>query len=247
MLGGRPIRILDAIAPRSGWGAGLRAVLALVLIDVAHLGIRAALGQPLFHLRLEVVVTTVVALPFVLSVMAVLLHQHRLQQMLRIHATTDMLTGLPNRRDFMARARAALDQAGGGVLLLLDADHFKRINDRWGHGIGDACLAAIADRLHRRLRTGAVLGRLGGEEFAAFLPAATPDEARVLGESLCRPIQVGHAAPGLSLTVSAGMAVAGAGVPFERLMARADHALYQAKAEGRARLAVWSQDRTRAA
>ena len=99
----------------------------------------------------EIALTTAIALPFTVLIMGVLLHQRRPQDTLSILATTDMLTGLPNRRDFLARTQAALSRDGPG-LLLLDADHFKRINDQWGHSVGDACLIAIGAHLRGTFR-----------------------------------------------------------------------------------------------
>jgi diguanylate cyclase (GGDEF)-like protein len=122
----------------------------------------------------------------------------------------------------------------------LDADHFKRINDQWGHAAGDACLSAIAERLRACLRPGDLVGRLGGEEFAVFLPSVTAEDAVRVGERLCQAVAVEAEGieDGLTVTLSAGAALGGR--PFDQLMRQADAALYQAKAQGRARLVVWT-------
>jgi diguanylate cyclase (GGDEF)-like protein len=116
------------------------------------------------------------------------------------------------------------------------------INDTWGHSVGDVCLAAIADRLRRTLRPGDIAGRLGGEEFSIFLPGATVEQARAIGDRLCRTIAVEAegADRDVRLTMSIGASFGESSTPLDRLMAQADRALYRAKAEGRARMVFWS-------
>lgn len=162
-------------------------------------------------------------------------------------ANLDPLTGLANRRHAIARlesmAAAARDRAEPLAVMMLDIDHFKRINDTYGHAVGDACLAAVAERLRGALRRNDIVGRIGGEEFCIFLPGATEDEARATGERLCRA--TAFAPDGedviLRVTLSAGASLARATVPLDTLMVQADRALYRAKAEGRARLVLWSE------
>ena len=180
-------------------------------------------------------IIALVSLPVIWLLLMAFRHQKALQDRLALLATTDALTGLPNRRAFLEAAATG----GGGALLLLDADHFKRVNDAHGHAVGDACLRALADHLRRHLRKGDLVGRLGGEEFALFLPGATRAEAEALGARLCREVAVeAGSAPPLRLTLSAGAALGTPDLPLDRLMAQADAALYQAKEAGRARLVV---------
>lgn len=238
------VRLVDWVAPR-GWGDGVAKTAALVMLIIAFNWVVTVLVRDLpFTVRNHVVDTAVVATPFVAAGMAMLRHLLRLQVQLTLLATTDVLTGLPNRRDFVARASLATQGGRAGALLLLDADHFKRINDLWGHAVGDACLTAIAARLRAQLRPGDLVGRLGGEEFAAFLPDATREEAAAVGARLCAAIAVEAEAveEALAVTLSAGAALGDGVTPLDRLMADADRALYEAKARGRARVVVWPPD-----
>ncbi|EYD78152.1 hypothetical protein Rumeso_00245 [Rubellimicrobium mesophilum DSM 19309] len=240
-------RLVNLVAPRSWRDALAKSLVFLLLVNATDFLVKASVPQPRPDWPREVVTTTLVAVPFVALVMTILHRQRTLQRTLSMLATTDMLTGLPNRRAFMDRARRALEREGTGVLLLLDADHFKRINDQWGHGAGDAALVAIGTHLRTVLRPDGILGRLGGEEFAAFLPFASVRDAHHLGHRLCAPIPVVEVPGGLSVTLSAGAAGADGGATLDRLIALADRALYSAKAEGRARLHVEEEERDRAA
>jgi diguanylate cyclase (GGDEF)-like protein/PAS domain S-box-containing protein len=162
-------------------------------------------------------------------------------------ARTDTLTGLPNRRDFFDEARRELQRrqraAGPTAVLMLDVDHFKRINDTHGHAAGDAVLAALAGRLAATLRAVDRLARIGGEEFAVLLPDTTPDRAAEVAERL----RVAVAAVPVStpevgdvpVTVSVGVAACEADdTDVEAALHLADDALYQAKAQGRNRVAM---------
>ncbi len=152
-------------------------------------------------------------------------------------AEHDLLTGLLNRRGF-ERAIARLPQEEAGALLVLDLDHFKGINDAYGHPGGDAVLRALGDRLAPSLRPGHILARLGGEEFAILLPGSGARSAQELARRLrdavrARPFMI----PGqgeVAITVSVGGA-RGRPKSFDTLMQRADSALYAAKRAGRDR------------
>ena len=129
---------LDWIAPRS-WSDGvLKGALFLLLVNGVNWVLTVVVRGLPYGLHTHLVDATTVALPFVALCMASLARQQRLQNELALMASTDMLTGLPNRRAFLSRARAATEQGTAGALLLLDADHFKRINAHWGHSAGDA-------------------------------------------------------------------------------------------------------------
>jgi len=159
-------------------------------------------------------------------------------------AEQDMLTGVQSRRaiEMQLRALASEARAGGSGLgvLFVDVDHFKRINDRYGHAIGDACLIAVAQRLQAELRDGDCLGRWGGEEFVALLPGANLDNAHHTSERILRkvsadPVQVANGA--VMITVSIGIAVLDPlHDDIHSLLNRADAALYRAKANGRNRV-----------
>ena len=163
-------------------------------------------------------------------------------------ALLDPLTGLPNRRAFDARLGeevARAERTGRPLsLVLLDLDHFKRINDRHGHPAGDAVLVEAGRRLSSAARPGDVLARVGGEEFAWLLPEALPEEA-VAAADRARAALSGRGFPrGLRVTASAGvcdLAAAGGGEPLYRL---ADEALYSAKAYGRDMTLAWRASTT---
>ncbi|QFR32936.1 diguanylate cyclase [Ancylobacter sp. TS-1] len=160
---------------------------------------------------------------------------------MRIHhlAHHDPLTGLANRTLFSQRLREAT--AGSGppaALLLVDLDHFKTVNDRFGHPVGDALLVAAAERLRGCLGAGDLAARLGGDEFAVLQTgAAQPEGARALGARLVEALGAPYDIEGRHLVVraSAGSAVAGDGDDEVVLMRQADLALYRAKGEGRGR------------
>ncbi len=160
---------------------------------------------------------------------------------------TDALTGLANRRHFSAQLEQLAAQAhrsGAALsLLVLDLDHFKRVNDAHGHDAGDACLARFAERMQACLAApGVHLARLGGEEFAALLPGVTTADAAVRAESLRaslagQPLALREA--GLRITVSIGVAGLGpAGQDGDDLFRAADRAMYLAKADGRDRVRI---------
>lgn len=161
----------------------------------------------------------------------------------RLEATTDPLTGLPNRRAFDDMLRFQT-RAGGAPLSLLiaDIDRFKVINDTWGHPVGDAVLRRVALTLREQLAEPAQASRFGGEEFCVLLPGAPPPAALVLAERLreavaAQSFQVRSSGQVLGrVTVSIGVAEHAAGEAVETLIARADAALYRAKQAGRNRV-----------
>lgn len=161
---------------------------------------------------------------------------------------TDSLTGLFNRRHYdvvwTQAAATAVRAQEPLALLMLDLDHFKRVNDAHGHVAGDACLKHFAGLLKEHFRRESdMVARTGGEEFAVVLPSTTEEKALELSESLrtlllARPFQLGELA--LPLTVSVGIAVVEPGNPEPDLAyARADTACYAAKRAGRDRVVAW--------
>jgi len=163
-----------------------------------------------------------------------------LEKMTRL-ATTDELTGLLNRRAFFEQAQSLgklVDrQQGAMCLVVVDIDHFKRVNDTHGHAAGDAVLAEVAHRLDGALRASDCIGRIGGEEFAIALPFTPLDRALALMEKLRQavrrePIRFGDVP--IRTSVSVGVAELGAAaMDISATLRRADEALYQAKAAGR--------------
>jgi len=184
------------------------------------------------------------ALALTLGIADRVLGFRRERDVARKMAEEDMLTGVQSRRaiEMQLRALASEARAGGSGLgvLFVDIDHFKSINDRFGHGIGDACLAAVAKRLQAELRDGDHLGRWGGEEFVALLPGANLDNAHHTSERILRAVSedaVQIASGEVSITVSIGIAVLDPmHDDMHSLLHRADSALYRAKANGRNRV-----------
>lgn len=167
-------------------------------------------------------------------------------------ATTDELTGLPNRRFFLENlerelrkmTRLSTDQQIS--LLVIDLDHFKRVNDQFGHAAGDEVLRQVAQRLAQAVRATDLAARYGGEEFAILLPNTGPPGARFLGEKLRAEVestQVRFDGTAIEVTISVGVASMRAPDRYdpeteEELLRRADEAMYQAKTGGRNRVAV---------
>jgi two-component system, cell cycle response regulator len=149
-------------------------------------------------------------------------------------AQTDALTGVSNRRHILQLGGAALNdrrrQAQPLSLAILDLDHFKAINDTYGHHIGDDVINAFCAHVREHIRPPHMLGRLGGEEFLLLMPGTSLDEAEVVLERLHRTLSV-HA--GIRFTFSSGMAQAEEGEDLPAVIKRADDALYEAKRNGR--------------
>jgi len=155
---------------------------------------------------------------------------------LRHLSEIDQMTGFFNRATFLLRLEQAR-AAAPGVCLLIDVDHFKTINDRWGHATGDQALTAIAGGLRRSVRADDICGRMGGEEFAVYLPEMTGEKGALLADRIRLAVEAlsvrndeGHVVP---LTVSIGCAADENAATAEMLLRRADLAMYAAKAAGR--------------
>ncbi len=170
-----------------------------------------------------------------------LLEQIRLQaEAYELQARQDALTGLANRRAFDEALHRefsrAVRQANPFCLLLLDLDHFKRINDNWSHAVGDVVLQRVAECLRLLSRDADLVARWGGEEFAVLLPNTDLHAAHKLAERLRLAIQAldySALAPELSVTASIGLAEQQDCQDSEQMLQRADTALYQAKQNGR--------------
>jgi diguanylate cyclase (GGDEF)-like protein/PAS domain S-box-containing protein len=170
-------------------------------------------------------------------------------------AFCDHLTSLANRRAFFEAAELELDRAAHTprplALIMFDADHFKHINDRYGHPAGDRVLCDLADALRDTFRAVDTVARLGGEEFAVLLPSTGVKQALASADRLRALVATRVvAADGaeIAYTVSAGVASleaeAGEAGGIDLLIKRADAALYQAKAQGRNRVAAWTPEPT---
>ncbi len=156
-------------------------------------------------------------------------------------AAIDGMTGLNNRRNFLSLAEtewARFRRYGRPLALLMcDIDHFKRVNDSYGHDAGDEVIKTVADILQKQKRASDIVGRLGGEEFALVLPEATLDSAVAAGERLRKLVAEHVIAVGgerVAVTISVGASVCDAATAgVEELIKQADLALYEAKRSGR--------------
>jgi diguanylate cyclase (GGDEF)-like protein len=185
-----------------------------------------------------------IAIAFILLAMA----KERTEHGHKTAALIDPLTGLANRRAYLQDGEAQLSRQANDprptAVMLLDLDHFKSINDRFGHAVGDRVLEIFADVASGSIRRMDLFGRLGGEEFAALLINTTRERAQVVAEE----IRSGFAAAAREIdgrpvesTVSIGIVVShDAVLDLSVLLAQADHALYRAKDNGRNRVEVAS-------
>jgi diguanylate cyclase len=155
----------------------------------------------------------------------------------------DALTGLANRvlfdRVLERELLRSADRGGSVGVLMLDLDHFKRVNDTYGHPVGDIVLRQLADVLRDTLRRADLAARVGGEEFAVVLPMQGHVQPQVAAEKIRTAVEhavFGEPSDPLRLTISIGCATALPGERGEVLLKRADVALYRAKSEGRNRV-----------
>ena len=181
----------------------------------------------------------------------------KMEEELRRHATTDSLTGASNRRHFMDRGEEELHRAQRYqrplAVLALDLDHFKSINDTYGHKAGDTALQHFSTYCMKALREEDIFGRIGGEEFAVVMPESTLKGAKEAAERIrssleSNPFKTG----GKKVTLSVSIGIAGCPTDllncieivdgFETLLVQADQALYQAKENGRNRVEVSKRD-----
>ena len=179
---------------------------------------------------------------------AIAVDNARLFQQIQEAATRDQLTGVYNRRHFFDQATAAFERARRFhrplALLIWDIDHFKIVNDTYGHITGDQVLQLVAERSRQNLREVDILGRYGGEEFVAILGEADTQMAREVAERLRASIektsyQVEEHT--IELSISVGVAEIGDCARLEEMLARADRALYKAKRNGRNRVWIWGK------
>ena len=200
----------------------------------------AGSGPDRFAAWVETTTSTTLTLVIILRVRA---QAHRLKKALAEQASTDPLTGLSNRRAFdealerevarQRRTRAPLS------LLAVDVDHFKRINDTWGHAAGDDTLAALGELLPRLVRASDTVSRVGGEEFGVLLPDCSAPQARERANALRAQVWAASRDWTHPVTVSVGVAtVPDSADALDDLVVAADMALYAAKEAGRDRVRV---------
>lgn len=254
-------------AMRLGWRAELSFRAVALLLLLASLALWGRAGLALWGLGLPADETQawqgcsdgLFLLAFLAALAAgfafVLAHFERMASQMRKLASVDGLTGAMNHSTTVSLLAHAMERGrreGQPVgFVMLDLDHFKRVNDRHGHAVGDQVLKAVAACARARLRGSDVLGRLGGEEFGLVLPATGEAGARHLAEQVRLGVEAlelqGDGGQPLRVTLSAGVAEAARSDTPETLMHLADKALYQAKQKGRNRVVVaddWMRNST---
>lgn len=173
--------------------------------------------------------------------------EHRVELTHRAH--TDQLTGALNRHGIAHHWQHSHEGVDGQVLLLIDLDNFKKVNDTYGHNVGDAVLKSIADRLHEMVRARDVtsrLGRHGGEEFLVILSGVDEEGAVVIAERIRSAVAHHHIGVSdtetINVTVSVGVHAMVPPESFDDAVRKADKALYRAKELGRNRVCVYGVD-----
>ena len=211
--------------PRQALGFNL--LLTLVLLLLPHM-----FGLPVDRMSAVVVAALVTLFAYLFALRVSSDHQ-----VLEELASLDALTGLPNRR-MMERAleEAVIQQRTGKRshgLLIADIDHFKEVNDSYGHAAGDAAIADLGAILKFEMRKHDRVFRFGGEEFVMLLDADTPEDLRAASERLRQAVRNGLRGPAGRITVSLGGAMAGEEERWQEWFSLADEALYRAKNSGR--------------
>jgi len=205
------------------------------------------LGEPerLRHILIDIFVPIFFSAPIMYLLMSKLRKLAVAHRELQAIASTDSLTAVLNRGAFTMLVDAYLTKVESeqkqGALLVVDADNFKAINDRYGHDCGDEALRIIAGSIKGMLRNVDLVGRIGGEEFGVFLPGSSPKQAEVVAERIRISVASAAFQPDGSrrdLSVSVGGAVFERRLPFSELFRIADQQLYLAKNSGRNRVSV---------
>jgi diguanylate cyclase (GGDEF)-like protein len=240
-------------ALRAGGSVPGRMVFWLSLVGIAIFGARIV-----WHIRhphpdgtlFEATASDALALgyaataPVFMSLAFLLMHHERAYRQMHTMATVDALTGVLSRGALEAQGKRLLHESrrlGRPVsLLMIDVDHFKRINDRHGHAAGDEVLRRIAARIRSQMREEDLVGRIGGEEFLALLPGTTGEQARAVASRIhgcVRADPVAYLDLSLTATVSVGVIEATPeATDWSALLTRADDAMYDAKRAGRDRV-----------
>ncbi len=222
----------------------LVATAAILTLNQYGLDIRLDLALPL-----TACIALVVAPPISWILVGIMLRIYRIEEKMRNLASYDSLTGLLSRHAFFENANRSISLANrhraAFAVLIIDLDHFKSINDRFGHPAGDAVLKLFADVVNSVARRSDIVGRLGGEEFGMLLPSTNTAEAQEFCERLHDAIGkavLKYQNSMIPYTVSIGLTASSIGSldSIENLLAHADLALYQAKRDGRNQTAVFN-------
>ncbi|MFK0332858.1 GGDEF domain-containing protein [Rhizobium sp. NPDC090275] len=177
---------------------------------------------------------------FSLSLFVVVLVQERSEAKLKRLANTDALTGIPNRQHFIGGLPQNV--RAGDAFIMVDIDHFKNINDSYGHEVGDDVLVGVAQEIARIAGEEIAFGRLGGEEFGLYVPSSSPSAALSIASKICHGVaalSLGHAGKRITTSASVGVAVSYGHLAAKTLRDQADQALYRAKSFGRNRVEIY--------
>jgi diguanylate cyclase (GGDEF)-like protein len=181
---------------------------------------------------------------------AIAVENARLFREIQQLAITDSLTGLYNRRHFFELGRREIARARRYhrelAMLMLDIDHFKYVNDTYGHAAGDLVLRTVATRCRESLREIDLIGRYGGEEFVFLLPETSLDGGRFVAEQLKQRVSLPVEVEDFAVTITASIGVVELAAhpgDLEHMIECADRALYEAKKSGRNRVYVWREQR----
>ncbi len=249
-----------AVTVLTSWRS-LRNILFVTIISAAFSVLVGNLILPLFvdfdlvgpqKARSAIMITTVLSggIPLFATPVTVLVFEVAMQQLKQSQAAlvemaqSDFLTGLLNRHGFYEKGgelvRTARTRRQPVAMMILDIDHFKKVNDRFGHGGGDAAIRHIATLISRFSEAG-IAARIGGEEFAVLLPGVPIREALAIAENIraaCEWSSLDYDGSRIAMTISVGTAVdAHDEIELENLLKRADLALYRAKDSGRNQIA----------
>ena len=238
-----PEQILTFVTPKGSVDFLSKATLINAAVALAFFKIELFVhGAEMPHATEHVLATLILSIPFSLLALAAIWYLNTLRRGLAKLAATDLLTGLSNRRAFMAAAENATAQSRG-IMMMIDLDHFKQINDTYGHTVGDECLRAMADVLREQVRAKDVVGRLGGEEFGVILVDAPMDAAERIGERICAgaSLTLSDADRVVTVTASIGAVEMPQSDNIEAILTLADMAMYQAKNAGRGCLVFWEK------
>ncbi len=224
-------------------------LLAIVASEVS-IGLLYLFGGPgAFHhvnaMIFAAIVPAIIGIPICLAIARMSLTLSRAQTELQQLADTDPLTQLPNRRSFFHQADACLkgqrECNQPAALMVIDADHFKELNDNFGHAVGDQALVVIAQVLRDSFRQSDLICRVGGEEFAVLVPGMTMADAktlasRVVDKVAASPLLTDTAV--IEFSVSCGVADTHTSFDLAALFKAADDAMYIAKSQGRNRVVL---------
>lgn len=218
-------------------GAMLRAIMAWYSSESLSL-YEPSLYQAISFLSLYILL-------FLGNIGFVLLSKEKADQELLHIASYDDLTGIWNRRTFMNAAEQTIancyDRAKPVSMILMDVDHYKMINDTYGHDVGDVVLQEYSKRVQSVLRVGDLIGRYGGDEFAVLLPNTDVNDARAIAEAIRSSMKQTSIQMPMGITISIGLAVSSAKeeLLLPTLIKQCDIALYKAKQNGRNQVAVY--------